>query len=178
MSELSTIARPYAKAIFDLASQDKSFDKWSDVLSLLTNIVADNAMKTLVEDPFSNKSMLADLIKGVCSDKVDQQGYNLVDTLIDNGRLNAAGAIASRFEELRAEAESLVEAEVESALPLDEAQLEKLSASLEKHFGKRVKLSPSVNEDLMGGILIRAGDTVIDGSVRTKLEKLASTIRA
>ena len=178
MSELSTIARPYAKAVFDLADQDKSYDKWSDVLSLLTNIVADDAMQSFVEDPFIDKSKLAELIKGVCADKVDEQAHNLVDTLIDNGRLNAVEDISARYEELRAQAESLVEAHVESALPLDDAQLGKLNASLEKHFGKKVKLDSSVNEDLMGGILIRAGDTVIDGSVRTKLEKLASTIRA
>lgn len=178
MSELSTIARPYAKAVFDLADQDKCFDKWSDVLSLLTNIVADDAIQTLVDDPFVDKSMLAELIKGVCADRVDDKACNLVDTLIDNGRLNAIGDISTRYEELRAEAEQIVEAHVESALPLDDAQLEKLGASLEKHFGKKVKLASSVNIDLMGGILIRAGDTVIDGSVRTKLEKLASTIRA
>jgi len=178
MSELSTIARPYAKAVFDLANQDGNLDKWSGVLTLLRDIVADDAMQTLVEDPFTDKAQLAELIKAVCADNIDQQGYNLVDTLIDNGRLNVVSAITSRFEELRAEAESMIEADVESALPLDEAQLDKLSASLEKHFGKKVKLSSSVNEDLMGGILIRAGDTVIDGSVRTKLEKLASTIRA
>ena len=182
MSEISTIARPYAKAVFDLADEDKSYDKWSDVLSLISNIVADDTMQSLVEDPFVDKSKLAELIKGVCADKgaakVDQQAHNLVDTLIDNGRLNTIDAILARFEELRAEAESVVEAQVESALPLDDAQLEKLGASLEKHFGKKVKIATSVNEDLMGGILIRAGDTVIDGSVRTKLEKLASTIRA
>ncbi len=178
MSEISTIARPYAKALFDLASEGKDFDKWSDALALLSNVVADDTMQSLVEDPFADKAKMAELIKSVCADNIDEQGSNLVDTLIENGRLNAIGAIATRFEELRAEAESMVEADVESALPLDDAQLEKLSASLEKHFGKKVKLNPSVNEDLMGGILIRAGDTVIDGSVRTKLEKLASTIRA
>ena len=182
MSEISTIARPYAKAVFDLADEDKSYDKWSDALSLLTSIVADDAMQSLVEDPFVDKSKLAELIKGICENngagKADQQAQNLIDTLIDNGRLNTLEAISARYEELRAQAESMVEAQVESALPLDAAQLEKLSASLEKHFGKKVKLESSVNEDLMGGILIRAGDTVIDGSVRTKLEKLASTIRA
>lgn len=178
MSELRTIARPYAKAVFDLADQDQCYDKWSDVLLLLTNIVANDDMQSLVEDPFVDKSKLAELIKGVCADNVDEQAHNLVDTLIDNGRLNTIEAISARYEELRAQAESLVEAHVESALPLDDAQLEKLSTSLEKHFGKKVKLASSVNEDLMGGILIRAGDTVIDGSVRTKLEKLASTIRA
>ncbi len=178
MSEISTIARPYAKAVFDLANQDNSFDKWSDVLSLLSNIVADSAMQDLVQDPFADKTKLAELVKAVCADKIDEQGYNLVNTLIDNGRLNAVNAIAGRFEELRAEAESMIEANVESALPLDEVQLDKLAKSLEKHFGKKVKLTSCVNEDLMGGVLIRAGDTVIDGSVRTKLEKLASTIRA
>ncbi len=178
MSEISTIARPYAKALFDLASEGQGFDRWSDTLALLSNIIADETMQSLVEDPFADKSKLSELIKSVCADKIDEQGSNLIDTLIENGRLNTIGAIASRYEELRAEAESMVEADVESALPLDEAQLEKLSTSLEKHFGKKVKLNPSVNEDLMGGILIRAGDTVIDGSVRTKLEKLASTIRA
>ena len=178
MSELSTIARPYAKAVFELADQDKSYDKWSDVLSLLSTIVADDAMQTLVEDPFIDKSKLAELIKGVCADKTDEQAHNLLDTLIENSRLNTIDAISVRYEELRAQAESLVEAQVESALPLDDSQLDKLSSSLEKHFGKKVKLTSSVNEDLMGGILIRAGDTVIDGSVRTKLEKLASTIRA
>lgn len=178
MSEISTIARPYAKAVFDLADQDSSYDKWSDVLSLLSSIVDNDTVQSLFEDPFVDKSRLSELIKGVCADNVDDQARNLVDTLIDNGRLNAIDAISARYEELRAEAESVVEAHVESALPLDDSQLEKLNASLEKHFGKKVKLATSVNEDLMGGILIRAGDTVIDGSVRTKLEKLASTIRA
>lgn len=178
MSELSTVARPYAKAVFDLADQDQNYDKWSEVLSLLTAIVEDDAMQDLVENPFVDKAKLSELIKGVCGDRVDEQAHNLLDTLIDNGRLNAISDIAMRYEILRADAEQLVEAHVESALPLDDAQLEKLVASLEKHFGKKVKLASSVNIDLMGGILIRAGDTVIDGSVRTKLEKLASTIRA
>lgn len=178
MSEISTIARPYAKAVFDLADQDKNYDKWSDALSLIGTIVADENVQSLVDDPFVDKARLADLIKGVCGDNVDDQARSLVDTLIDNGRLNAIDAISTRYEELRAEAESVVETQIESALPLDDAQLEKLNATLEKHFGRKVKLTTSVNEDLIGGILIRAGDTVIDGSVRTKLEKLASTIRA
>jgi len=178
MSELSTIARPYAKAVFDLAKENQSFDNWSQALSILKTVVADESLQTLIENPFVDKSKLSELIKGVCADKIDGQAQNLVDTLIDNGRLGTIDAITVRYEELRAEAESMIEAQVESALPLDAAQLEKLSASLEKHFGKKVKIESSINEDLMGGILIRAGDTVIDGSVRTKLEKLASTIRA
>lgn len=178
MSELSTVARPYARAVFDLASQEENYDQWSDALAMLASVVENEAIKGLVDDPFADKSRLSGLISAVCGDYLEEPGRNLVTILAENGRLNAAGEIASRYEALRAEAESVVEAHVESALPLDEPQLEKLAASLEKHFGKKVKLSSSVNEDLMGGVLIRAGDTVIDGSVRTKLEKLASTIRA
>lgn len=178
MSELSTIARPYAKAVFELASQDGSFDQWSDTLALLGSVTADPAVQGLVDDPIVSKEKLSELVRAVCGEHISEQGYNFVDTMIDNGRLNAVAEIGQRYEALRAEAESMVEADVESALPLDQAQLDKLTVSLERHFGKKVKLTPSVNKDLMGGVLIRAGDTVIDGSVRTKLEKLASAIRA
>ena len=154
MSESTTIARPYARAIFELANDSSDFDRWSDTLSMLASVTGNEAMKELVDDPFADKSRLAEIICAVCGDSLDEQGANMVKVLAEHGRLNVVQEIASRFEALRAEAESVVEAQVESPLPLDQAQLDKLAASLEKHFGKKVKLSSSINKDLMGGVLI------------------------
>lgn len=176
MAENSTVARPYASAIFDVAQKASDLAGWSDRLELIAAVVADPTMMALIGSPKAEAGQIAGLINDVCGDKLNAEGQNLVKLLAENDRLTSIADIASRYDELKAEAEKTVEAEVITATPIDDAQQQKLATALQQKLGRSVRLNCSVDEDLMGGAVIRAGDMVIDGSVKTRLQKLAGAI--
>jgi len=178
MAENSTVARPYASAIFDVANGAGDLSAWSDRLTTIAAVVADPTMTALIGSPKAESSQLASIINDVCGDKLNDQAQNLVKLLAENDRLLSVSDIAERFEELKAEAEQIVEAEVITAEPIDDAQAEKLKTALQARFGRSVNLQRKVDQTLMGGAVIRAGDMVIDGSVQSKLQKLAGAINA
>ncbi|GIT49102.1 MAG: hypothetical protein Ct9H300mP14_10300 [Gammaproteobacteria bacterium] len=112
----------------------------------------------------------------ICADRLDGNAKNLVRLLAQNRRLHALPVIAEQYEYLRAEAERTVQAELESALPVSDAQQQRIAEALSQRMGRRVELTVKTNEELLGGAVVRAGDLVIDGSIRARLEKLATAI--
>jgi len=176
MAEKSTIARPYAQAAFDIAHEKGELKKWSEMLQLITAVTTDALMQDMISNPSVEREKVIDIIFSVCADKLNDSGKNFIKVLADNGRLNVISEIAERYELHRAEAEKTVEAEVTSAFPLSDSQVQQITEALKKRLGREVNLSTRIDNSIVGGAVIRAGDMVIDGSVSGQLEKLATTL--
>jgi len=176
MSELNTVARPYAQAAFDLARESGTLAQWSEMLGFAAAVSADSAMREAIDSPNLSVVEQADLFAQVCGDQIDDQGINFVKLLAENRRLTLFPEIAELYEELRAEAEGTLEATVISAKPMSDAQQQEMADALKARFNRDIILQVEVDESIVGGAIIRAGDTVIDGSVRGKLEKFATAL--
>ncbi|MDO6459246.1 F0F1 ATP synthase subunit delta [Granulosicoccaceae sp. 1_MG-2023] len=176
MSELTTAARPYAKAVYEIARDSQSYDVWSDRLQFLAAAVADPALAKLLDKPKMTHAARAEMLRQVASDYLDENGSNFVNLLAENNRLELLPAIQALFEEYRSEAEGSVEADVVSATELTEEQAQKIADSLSRRMNRKVRIKSSVDPDLIAGAIIRAGDLVIDGSVRGKLQGLKQNI--
>jgi F-type H+-transporting ATPase subunit delta len=160
-----------------VAKGDNELDRWSRMLSFLSAAGADPHMKLLLEAPEVGEEQKAFRLIEVCGDELNDRARKFVQVLAANKRLPLIGEIAEVFEELRALEQRSLEVEVLSAFPLSEAESERLKDALGRKFDKAVQLESRVDESLIGGVLIRAGDVVIDGSVRGKLGKLKETIQ-
>ena len=178
MAALSNIARPYAQAIFELARQQDDLAGWGDRLELLAAIGANTDVISLVNNPHVSSDQLEELILGVAQDRLNQESTNLVRLLVSNGRVNALPEIANTYTARRAESESVIEAEMITATEIDRKQREQFADALQSKLGRKVKLDFEVDEELIGGAVIRAGDWVVDGSVRAQLEQLVGALRA
>lgn len=173
MAEKSTIARPYAEAVFALAQEQSQLKDWSDVLQLASIIVENPDMDALISNTNVDKSQLADLILDICGKQFSEQAQNFIKLLAENRRLVLLPEIAEQYEVLRAEAEKTIEAEVVSAFEISEAQRKQIADKLKKRLGREVTLSCTVDDTLIGGAIIKAGDLVIDGSTRGQIQKLS-----
>jgi F-type H+-transporting ATPase subunit delta len=173
MAEYTTSARPYARAVYDLATQKSSVESWGEALALLAAVAADEGMQALLDKPQLGKEQKGELMIKVLSDKLDQQQQNLVRLMAENGRLRALPEVAQQFEIYRAEAEGKVEAEVISAFALSSDQEKAITKMLKSKLGRDVSITTSTDESLIGGVIIKAGDTIIDGSMKSQLESLA-----
>ncbi|HKK06612.1 MAG TPA: F0F1 ATP synthase subunit delta [Gammaproteobacteria bacterium] len=176
MAEKSTIARPYAQAVFELARETKALAPWSDQLAYAGAVAADPAMQALIGNPSIERERLVQLFLDVCADKLDAAGQNFIRLLAENKRLELLPEIAEVYEAMRAEHEGSVEAEVITALPLDEAQQKQLADKLKQRLGRDVVLSVKTDESLLGGAIVRADDLVIDGTAAGQLTRLANTL--
>ena len=176
MSELVTAARPYARAVFEFAQEAGSIDQWSEQILLMGAIAAEPSVSTLVEHPKMTKQQIAEVFTEVCGEKVDEHGANLIKLLAENGKLALLPEIAALYEQFKAEDEGLVEAEVVSAMELDADQENAIARSLKKRLGRDVKITTRIDESLMGGAIIRAGDLVIDGSLKGRLAKASTAL--
>ena len=176
MAEKSTIARPYALAAFELAKEQKDLAVWSDMLGFAAVVVVDDAMQAYIGNPKIDSETLTKLMLNVCGDQLNDLGKNFLKVLIANKRLNVLPEIVTLYNEHRAEAERTIEAEVISAFPLSDAQQKVLTESLKKRLGREVNLVAKVDENLLGGAIVRAGDLVIDGSVSGQLNKFATAL--
>lgn len=174
MSEAMTLARPYAKAAFDLAQERSELKQWSEMLALAASVVIDKRVALLTHDPRVSHARLAGLLLEICGKRLTKEAANFIRLLIDNHRLELLPEIAQQFEQLRAEAEARVEAEVISAVPLDDKHMHALAQALQRKLGRKVNLTPRIDPALIGGAVVRAGDLVIDGSVRARLQALSS----
>ena len=173
MAEKSTIARPYAEAVFQIAQASGQLKEWSAMLQTVALITADADMQGIIGNTSISKEQLVQLIVGVAGDVMTEQGSNLVKLLAENRRLDVVAEITEQFETLKAEAEKTVEAEMISAQEVSAAQQSMIAAKLKARLGREVSLTCSVDESLMGGAIIKAGDMVIDGSVSGQLNKLS-----
>lgn len=176
MAELSTIARPYATAVFEIARSAKNYPAWSQQLQLLALIVADEQMRSLIGNAAVTKEQVVKLITEVAGDKLDANGRNLVKVLAEHRRLGVLAEISGQYEVLRAEAEATLDAEVVSAFAVDAAQQQSIASALQKRLGRKVNITCTVDPSLLGGAIVRAGNLVIDGSALGRLEKLATRL--
>ncbi|HEX4150855.1 MAG TPA: F0F1 ATP synthase subunit delta [Steroidobacteraceae bacterium] len=176
MVERATIARPYAKAAFEYARDTRGFDRWSRDFALAAQVVADPRIAELIGNPELTAADHASLLTDVAGDAFDAGFKNFVRVLAENHRLPLLPEIAAHFERLRSEAENTVDVEVVSAVPLDAAQTEKLKRALAGRLKAQVRMKNSVDAGLLGGALIRAGDLVIDGSLKGRLERLRTEL--
>ena len=177
MAELATLARPYANAVFDIAKSAGALDGWSRMLGCLGAVAADAGVRQLLEAPEMPDEQKAFRLADICGDELDDRARKMIQVLARNKRLGLIGEIRDQFEELKAQNEKVLEVEVVSARPLSAEQEESIRASLANRYQREVTMSSRVDEQLLGGAVIRAGDTVIDGSVRGKLDKLAETLQ-
>lgn len=176
MSEAITTARPYAQAAFDEAQKLSDLKGWSEMLTSLAETMGNPEIRAVVTSPRVAKAQLESLMDGLLGDQAKPQQRNFVRILVDNQRLLILPEIASIFEVLRAEAEKTVNVVVDSAFELTAAQQDKIVSSLKKRMGREIKLVCKVNKELLGGVVIRAGDKVIDGSARTRLGEMANAL--
>jgi F-type H+-transporting ATPase subunit delta len=173
MAEKATIARPYAKAAFESARSRKTFDRWSTVLATASSAVQDKRVARLLSSPRVTSEQLSDLIAEIVGNGLDEHSRNFLATLAGNRRLALLPEIASMFEALRAEAENTADVQVISAVQLNDAQKQRLAAALKQRLKREVRLHVEVDESLIGGAIVRAGDFVIDGSLKARLDRLA-----
>lgn len=175
--EMKTIARPYAKAAFDFAVEKKAVDNWLTMLAFAAQVAKDKQVADLINSNL-NAEKMADLFLAVCGDQLNEQGQNLIRVMAINGRLSVLPAVVQEFAAMKADLDREVAVDVTAAAELTEQQMAKIQASLEKRLDRKVKLNCSVDTALMAGIIIRAGDLVIDGSVRGRLSRLAETLQS
>ncbi|MGQ7246218.1 F0F1 ATP synthase subunit delta [Halomonas sp. V046] len=179
MAETSTIARPYAKAAFEHAVAKDALDDWSGMFSRVAQVVANDDMRTRVlGNPKLSSEQKSQLVVDVCGDAVNDEFKNFVHLVGEKGRLAVFGAIAEQFEVFKAQQEKRMDVEIVSAFPLAEAQEQSLASALAKRLNREISITTQVDSSLLGGVILRTGDTVIDGSVRGRLNRLHEALSA
>lgn len=172
MAENYTIARPYAKAIFALALADNKLQQWSEILNIFTFIAQNIYVKKILVDPRINWQQRASLFIDVCAQIINKKGKNFLQILAMHRRLSILPGITDLYEELCNKHENIVKIKIISAMPLFKKQQEKLQQSLQKRIGAKIVEQYQQDQSVLGGIIIRIGDRIIDGSIRGKLQGL------
>jgi F-type H+-transporting ATPase subunit delta len=187
MADNNTIARPYAQATFELAQDEKKLDAWSDALRIAKDVMADGQVSRFLGNPSltaqQRLAFLTDLFKAAGGQSSilaggDKQGTNFIKLLLEYGRVNVLPEIANHFDALKAKIENTVDVTVTSAAPLSAKQQKAMESALKERLGRDVNLTTETDENLIGGAVIRAGDVVIDGSLRARLDGLANALIA
>ncbi|OQK16661.1 ATP synthase subunit delta [Methyloprofundus sedimenti] len=176
MSELATLARPYAEAVFKRAKEVGNSQEWSDTLAFLSAIMQDESLAAIVSNPRVGEDKLTALLLDICQDQIAGEANNFLKLLIENSRLILLPQIAELFENYKAEDEGYVDVDVITAYALTKAEEQSFATSLKKKLNKQVNIHASVDKTLMGGFLVKAGDSVIDGSISGQLQQLAKRI--
>lgn len=176
MQDVSALARPYGLAAFKQAREEGKTREWSEMLQLLVLIMRDATMQGLTANPKVNNRQLAELIVGVGGERLSQTAGNLVRVLAENERLAEMGGIAAIFEQERDRIEGRSHVDVTSAFALTDAQQKSIADSMSKRIGTDVDVSVTVDKALIGGVVIRSGDTVIDASLRGRLDQLGQSL--
>lgn len=177
MSELTTVARPYANAAFDFAIEKVAIDNWQAMLIFAAEVSKNDNMHHYLSGAVA-AGLVTDVFTKVCGEQLDEHGQNFIKILAENRRLGLLPEISKMFNLLKVEHEKLINVDVLSAAKLSAAQIKKLSAALEKRFDRKVQLNCSVDPTLIAGMIIKAGDTVIDGSVNSQLNRLNDALQA
>ncbi len=176
MSELATLARPYAVAVFKRAKETDSAKTWSKNLAFVASVFSNKSISDLIDNPKIGKSALSTVLLDISEGQIDQEGQNFLKILIENNRLSLVPAITQLFETYKAEDEGSIEIDVTTAFAFTDETKKKFSSTLKKVFGKKVNMKVAVDSALIGGVLVRAGDQVIDASVRGQLQQLAQRL--
>lgn len=175
MSELSTVARPYAKAAFDFALEQGQLDKWQEMLEFSALVAKEEQVADFINSSLASGQISDTFIK-ICGEQLDQYGQNFIRVMADNKRLAVLPAVFGAFLELRAEHESIKDIEVISADNLTDAQETKIANAMEKRLGTKVRITSSIDKSLIAGVIIRYDDVVIDGSSRGQLNRLSQEL--
>ncbi|MEF1171484.1 F0F1 ATP synthase subunit delta [Vibrio sinaloensis] len=177
MADMTTIARPYAKAAFDFAVEKGQLDQWGQMLSFAAEVANNEQIHELLTSSMS-ADKLAEVFVAVCGEQVDEFGQNLIKVMAENGRLQALPDVCAEFLLLKQEHEKEITVEVTSATELSDQQKADISSKLETRLERKVQLNCSVDEALLGGVIIRAGDLVIDNSARGRLSRLSDALQS
>ena len=176
MAELLTLARPYARAAFESASETDSINDWSDQLRTLAAISAQPKILDQLNNPSISKSKHIQMLTDVLGEPLHKAINNFLNILSSNSRLPLLPAIFRLFEEYKAEIQKVIDVDIFSAFDFDQEHFEKLSHGLARYLDREVNLIKHIDPSLIGGVLIRAGDTVIDGSIKGRLAMLAEAM--
>ena len=176
--ELTTVARPYARAAFEYALEAGVLAEWADMLSVSAAVGQNKTVQQVLGNPALTSSQRAGAFIEICGDSLTEQGKNFIHTLSENGRLALLPYIVEQFVLLKAQREQSVDVNVTAAYPVDSNSQNALADKLGKRLGRKVNLQFEQDSNLIGGLVIKAGDLVIDGSVRGKLHKLAEAVGA
>ncbi|MFS1563337.1 MAG: F0F1 ATP synthase subunit delta [Candidatus Arsenophonus phytopathogenicus] len=177
MSEITTVARPYAKAAFDFAVENQLVDKWQNMLSFIAEATRNQQIGKLLSGSIAPETLAKTFIT-ICGDEIDEHVRNLIRIMAENGRLSTLPEVLKQFIQLRAFLESTVDIDVISATELNEKQQFKISAAMEKRLSRKVKLNCKIDKSVIAGVIIRAGDLIIDGSVRGRIERLTDVLQS
>ncbi|GLS90382.1 ATP synthase subunit delta [Psychromonas marina] len=177
MSELTTVARPYARAAFEFAVSNNNIEAWSTMLFFAAEVAQDATMANILTRDKAPQE-LANLFLSVCDDQLDENGQNLIKLLAENGRLSVLPRVAQLYVELETEYKKEVDANVVSAYALSKTQKTELSKSLEKRLARKVNLNCSIDKSLIAGMVITAGDLVIDSTASGQLTRLSNTLQS
>lgn len=176
MAELTTLARPYAKAAFEVAVFADSLQTWSGMLAQVANVVSNESVSALLASPSLTGESQAQIVIEICGDEINAQVQNFVSVLSENKRLSLLPEIVGLFDILKAEQEKTVDVEISTAFELVGDTELKLAKAIKEKLNREVKIHSQIDKNLIGGMVIRAGDLVIDDSVRGKLHKLAEAM--
>jgi F-type H+-transporting ATPase subunit delta len=176
MSSLTTLARPYAKAAFELARTDDNLATWDELLIASSAIAADEGMARWLQSPHSSAEKAVEIIVEAMGGDVDPRFQGYLGVLADNDRLSLCGEISRLFQQLRADAEKRLQVRVVSAVGLEDSQVERIRSALAKRFDREITLDNEIDSDVMGGAIIYAGDQVIDGSLLGRLKRLEASL--
>ena len=177
MSEVTTIARPYAKAAFDFAVEQNAVEAWSTMLFFAAEVSKDDTMQQVINSALAPEQ-LANVFVQVCGDQLNEYSQNLIKVMAENGRLSVLPAVFAEFTALKAELDKQLEAVVTSAKALSDAEKAKIQAALEKRYDRKVRLTCQLDPAVMAGLVIKVGDDIIDASVRSKLNRLAEALQS
>lgn len=178
MAELSTLARPYAKAAFQYAADANDLQAWSDSLALVAAVAQQQAVVKLLSSPSYTAAQQAEKTIEICGDAINDKSRGFIQVLAENRRLQLLPQISQQFEVLKANREKTVEVSVVSATEISTEQQNKLASALSAKLEREVSMQVSIDDSLLGGAIVRAGDTVIDGSIRGRLAKLAEALNS
>lgn len=178
MAESTSLARPYARAAFEAARDSGQFDDWSQSLNLLAAITSDDRMASVLRHPGLSGQEKIQLIRDVCENPLPEPVDNFIRLMAENRRLTLFPAVAELFATYRHEHERIVDVTLTTAFDLNDEQKQRLSQALEKRLDRRVELSVHADQSIIGGVVIEAGDEVIDASLRGRLNRLANTMGA
>lgn len=178
MAELTTLARPYAKAAFEVALAGKALNEWSKMLAVSAAITRDETVSYLLRSPALSSEQVSDSFVQVCGDELNAKGKNFIRLLAENKRLVLLPQISQLYDVLKANQEKSVDVEVTTAFEISSEISTKLAQALKTRLQREIKMVTRVDHSLIGGVVIRAGDTVIDSSVRGKLSKLAESMKS
>ena len=176
MAENTTAARPYARAVYQTAQQHGDIQSWGDALALMAAVVSNDAMRDVLDNPRLGREQKGEALLKVIGDKLSPQQQNLIRLMAENNRLNALPDVAEQFEVFRAEAEGKIDAQVLSAFELNDEQVNAITTTLKNKLGREVSITTAIDASLIGGVVIKAGDTIIDGSMKSRLESLALSL--